>query len=1282
MSQVGEEFFTELERSSAAAGVDQNVLRAIGKKESGFRNVGNGWGGSSAFGPFQFTKGTWEAAVKRFPEAGASDRFNPIHQAKLMPYFFKGNMEDLASSTGRTDLSSGDAYLAHLLGAGGAAKALRAGDTASLTDAINPAALAANKPVFGKMSTVGDLRKWASSFMGGGAVSYTPSAPRRSDPALLEAKDPKSNYGLTWEDLSPDNPVDDRTVRARAYSESREAFSATESFLQAWKENPIAHHFGQAGKGMAPDASFQWKGNDDLYKEVTKGLPTELHGNFGVAHSADHARAIRSKIDEELAIERRFAGASIGARAANVLGAFTEPTMLAGMLLMPEVALPAKLGRVGRAAVRAVEGAGINAGIEAHRVATTQTSKGTDVLWAAGQGLVLGSAFGALARNPAVSGEADTIRAIGESLKREALGEDAPIMRGSTAGAMSNPTVKQDLHTDLNAWEQLNPGVTAMPGVRGNGIIGDLNGQLGSSEAVTTRSIADQLVKNTVGRQGDRGAVIPFSASEIATLEHSKVMDRLASNVKPTFAKYLEERQIGWTGRDEAFNEFSRDVSRYVRNADPNVQFSASVREMGETVRAIHADFVDLAKNPGRPTGRDLPPLPGFENLEKSAQYLMRQRDEHLFDAKLTAHGTEGLSGFYARAFRDANPNVSPEVAMKVGRGYIGRMSRLAAGMEDNKAGLALSTLDRERMKDFLSEFQTLSATEIDEIAESFAKAPTKDGPARAKHRTFFNENYTERLATKDGGSEVMTASGIFRDDAFALVEQYSRQMTGLVGLHQVRVKNPRWSKELDNGEPEYLLQGLSKQADRDKLKEVVRADWMKNNSGRKDMMERDVANLDFAFNNILGHGDPFDRTSAGKFFRMVRDFNVVRLMNNVGLAQIAEIGMVTASMGMKAALEGIPSFKALWRNAKTGQLDDKFAQEVLEVTGYGGDFARAILRGVRDEQGSLYNFTAHNGAALSVDNALRHGKNVTSVISGMAPINTFLQRWAGQAAFVKFANMAGGTAENLNRLASMGVSPEMSKRIQEQIRTHATRKSPDRNISGSNLRSMNLEGWKDAEAAATFRLAVSRWARYSVLENDLGNLNRVVSSGWGKMITQFRSFVFGAWASHTLRNVHMRDAEAFTTMLATVFMGGLAYTSRSYLSSIGRSDQAEYLERRMNPKALALGAIQNSSLSSIIPMFVDTGMLLAGQNPLFDGRSSAQPSDLFLGNPTTGLLNDFTKGVRGIASGTVNGEGVSQADVRTLTRVAPFGNWIPWTATLNGMVSGMPEYVNHKQKD
>ena len=98
--------------------------------------------------------------------------------------------------------------------------------------------------------------------------------------------------------------------------------------------------------------------------------------------------------------------------------------------------------------------------------------------------------------------------------------------------------------------------------------------------------------------------------------------------------------------------------------------------------------------------------------------------------------------------------------------------------------------------------------------------------------------------------------------------------------------------------------------------------------------------------------------------------------------------------------------------------------------------------------------------------------------------------------------------------------------------------------------------------------------------------------------------------------------------------------------------------------------------------MFVDTGMLLAGQNPLFDGRSSAQPSDLFLGNPTTGLLNDFTKGVRGIASGTVNGEGVSQADVRTLTRVAPFGNWIPWTATLNGMVSGMPEYVNHKQKD
>jgi hypothetical protein len=56
--------------------------------ESGGRNVPNAAGTSSAFGPGQFTTGTWSDAIKRDPalkDLTAEDRFDPAAQARVMP---------------------------------------------------------------------------------------------------------------------------------------------------------------------------------------------------------------------------------------------------------------------------------------------------------------------------------------------------------------------------------------------------------------------------------------------------------------------------------------------------------------------------------------------------------------------------------------------------------------------------------------------------------------------------------------------------------------------------------------------------------------------------------------------------------------------------------------------------------------------------------------------------------------------------------------------------------------------------------------------------------------------------------------------------------------------------------------------------------------------------------------------------------------------------------------------------------------------------------------------
>jgi hypothetical protein len=61
-------------------------------------------------------------------------------------------------------------YLAHFLGAGGAARALLAGPNALLTDVVSKDQLAAN-PSLSSMRTVADLQAWADKKMGGGEAS-------------------------------------------------------------------------------------------------------------------------------------------------------------------------------------------------------------------------------------------------------------------------------------------------------------------------------------------------------------------------------------------------------------------------------------------------------------------------------------------------------------------------------------------------------------------------------------------------------------------------------------------------------------------------------------------------------------------------------------------------------------------------------------------------------------------------------------------------------------------------------------------------------------------------------------------------------------------------------------------------------------------------------------------------------------------------------------------------------------------------------------------------------
>ena len=125
---------------------------------------------SSAFGRYQFTKGTWLGYyVRRFGTGGLTreqiyaKRADPNLQDVLMADLTADNAARLSGMG--APVTEGNLYLMHLLGPADAEKVLRAGGDTPLERLINKASIAANRSIMaGK--TAADIRAFAARKMG------------------------------------------------------------------------------------------------------------------------------------------------------------------------------------------------------------------------------------------------------------------------------------------------------------------------------------------------------------------------------------------------------------------------------------------------------------------------------------------------------------------------------------------------------------------------------------------------------------------------------------------------------------------------------------------------------------------------------------------------------------------------------------------------------------------------------------------------------------------------------------------------------------------------------------------------------------------------------------------------------------------------------------------------------------------------------------------------------------------------------------------------------------
>jgi hypothetical protein len=1018
-------------------------------------------------------------------------------------------------------------------------------------------------------------------------------------------------------------------------------------------------------EGGAPAPDPTWVPDPDLMEEMLSEVPEHLRDNFRAAESAAQAEFILARTLESVEQERILASAGGWGTAASVAAGFIDPVNF-----IP-VGGALSIARQGNRARRALMAGGsasaFNAAYESALVALKPTGDNLDIAYAAAGGAVLGGLIGGLSRGAEWRGAG---RSMMGDVDRARAGGDVP---GQTVGAAVSPVRPNDpLSRDADdLLEQTSTApVTALGGLRFSAM-----GRLMSSRNSAVRALSSQLAEDAVGN-ADRTRATSVGATEV----QQQVFNRSVTNFRRSYEPALEswmgnQGASRWSLRQRSTlrNTFGGMVADAVRSADPTARWDPEVNQVVETFRRLTNDFRELAQNPGLLNGRTMRAVKGFENVEANPNYIPRYIDASRVNEFVDTYGTAGMRRMIGGSLRENLTDASEEMIDRIAKGYVDRITRLAYG-EDAAFSRTLEG-DPDALKEFLGDILDADGVDyvVNALAARKARSPSDSGAhARGKRRLWLDENYEIAVASrKTGNLENVRISSLLNNNIEDVVNRYSREMSGLVARGQIRVEGKP-------GRPD-VINGITSQAEWEEAVNKIRASWAQL-GGRGDTVgeaKASVDRLNWLHDQILGRADPGETGKGAEVMRFLRKFQFLRVAGQLGFAQIPEFGNILSQTGWRAAVTSMPSLRALRRNIKTGRVGDELIDELEAVSGLGAERLTAQMYTRMTEWGSPATIGGQSPRARTVDNLMDKGQALMSDISGMAPVNTLMNRWAMRAIVHRYADLSTSTKgipkSVGNRLRAMGLSDADLKGILSEFRIHSTRLEGP---SGRRVGRLNLDKWTDMEARTAFDKALFREGRRIVQQNDPGQMMLWMSKPVARVLTQFRTFMVGAWEKQFLYNIHMKDFATFSTFTMSTVLAGLTWMVQSHIRAVAMPEdkREEYLERNLSYESIGLAAFQRSGFATLIPVGADFAAGLVGQDPIFDFRSTGLGTGL-LGNPTLDFIDKASYATgRIIGPLTSTSDDFDQEDAAAIRSLAPFQNFLPFQYLYSQMMSGLPE--------
>lgn len=668
------------------------------------------------------------------------------------------------------------------------------------------------------------------------------------------------------------------------------------------------------------------------------------------------------------------------------------------------------------------------------------------------------------------------------------------------------------------------------------------------------------------------------------------------------------------------------------------------------------AEFEDVKKT------REIPQEPTVIKWEPDKHYAPLLKDEARFLEINDKFTDADIQKLIRRAFEEDFEGASEKLLNTLTRNYLDNLRKATLNMGDPMQR-AVSTADRNQLMAFLKEDMGITDTSL---VDEFMNLPlirkrTEGGAAnpRLKRRAFNRERYKLKMKlpyregykgkrVADDGEEVSIRDFFVRQSDHQM-QRYIHNMAGSLAWSKLKVRDPKTG--------ELIIDGVRNDGDYARLKETIHASTLAKNPKLGSQVEDILKDLDFMWEAMTKNGGA--NPKMAKIGRRITQSMFNLLMQNLGVNSIQEVSNTMATAGVINTFKGVPAFGRMLDDAGRSVPIDKTRKnlEALLGVGYkpllGSENYVAKLNRTGDE-----NMSSAFGRGFDTVNG--KVQNAVMIASGFKYLDNGLQVNAVQAMANEFEDMTkkyaakleSGTfkvddlnngffsAQDAKRMRGLGLGDKELTKVLKNMKEHGTE---------------NLDKW-DGEALSSFRLALHRYYRRSIQQNDVGALSRWLQHPVAKVLLQFRSFAMVGMDKQFMYGLnHFDGRQAFQWALNTTIAGSVWYLYNKAIS-YGHKDPDQYMKDKFGEpgsyefyRNLAIAGYTRSGFSTVFPMFYDTA---AGalDLPQLNTRTSGQVTAIW-GAPFYSQIENITKASNALVRSVKEDRELARQEINTIFR-------------------------------